>query len=87
MNGTHLARRPTDMRIVSEYTPLVAKTCVVVCMLLTAAGCQWVGSRSSGADWDLTDAQRDSLDLYFQNYEDLLAYCKKRFKRWDDQFK
>ena len=29
----------------------------------------------------------DGFDLYFQNYEDLLAYCKKRFKRWDDQFK
>ena len=24
----------------------------------------------------------DGFDLYFQNYEDLLAYCKKRFKRW-----
>jgi Fe-S-cluster containining protein len=29
----------------------------------------------------------DGFDLYFQNYEDLLAYCRKRFKRWDDQFK
>lgn len=29
----------------------------------------------------------DGFDLYFQNYKDLLAYCKKRFKRWDDQFK
>ena len=24
----------------------------------------------------------DGFDLYFHNYEDLLAYCKKRFKRW-----
>ncbi len=23
------------------------------------------------------------FDLYFQNYEELLAYCKKRFKRWE----
>ena len=26
----------------------------------------------------------DGFDLYFQNYEDLLAYCKKRFKRWGE---
>jgi Fe-S-cluster containining protein len=25
----------------------------------------------------------DGFDLYFQNYEDLLKYCKKRFKKWD----
>ena len=25
----------------------------------------------------------DGFDLYFQNYEDLLTYCKKRFKRWE----
>lgn len=25
----------------------------------------------------------DGFDLYFQNYEDLLAYCKKRFRRWE----
>ena len=25
----------------------------------------------------------DGFDLYFQNYEELLAYCKKRFKRWE----
>ena len=24
----------------------------------------------------------DGFDMYFQNYEDLLAYCKKRFRRW-----
>lgn len=29
----------------------------------------------------------DGFDLYFTNYEDLLAYCKKRYKKWDDQFK
>ena len=25
----------------------------------------------------------DGFDLYFQNYFDLLKYCKKRFKSWD----
>ena len=24
----------------------------------------------------------DGFDLYFQNYDDLLKYCKKRFKTW-----
>ncbi len=24
----------------------------------------------------------EGFDLYFQNYEELLAYCKKRFKTW-----
>jgi len=24
----------------------------------------------------------DDFDLYFSDYETLLAYCKKRFKRW-----
>ncbi len=25
----------------------------------------------------------DGFDLYFENYYDLLKYCKKRFKSWD----
>lgn len=25
----------------------------------------------------------DGFDLYFENYEDLLKYCKQRFKNWD----
>lgn len=25
----------------------------------------------------------DGFDLYFENYFDLLKYCKKRFKTWD----
>jgi Fe-S-cluster containining protein len=25
----------------------------------------------------------DSFELYFRNYEQLLSYCRKRFKRWD----
>lgn len=29
----------------------------------------------------------DGFDLYFPDYEALLAYCKKRFKKWDEQFK
>jgi len=28
----------------------------------------------------------DGFELYFKNYEELLAYCKKRFKKWDKQF-
>jgi hypothetical protein len=24
----------------------------------------------------------DGFDLYFQDYQDLLAYCKRRFRRW-----
>ena len=25
----------------------------------------------------------EGFELYFQTYEDLLKYCRKRFKRWD----
>jgi len=28
----------------------------------------------------------DGFDLYFENYDDLLKYCKKRFKSWDKPF-
>ena len=28
----------------------------------------------------------DGFDLYFENYPDLLTYCKKRFKTWDKPF-
>ena len=28
----------------------------------------------------------DGFDLYFENYHDLLKYCKKRFKSWDKPF-
>lgn len=28
----------------------------------------------------------DGFDLYFENYYDLLKYCKKRFKSWDKPF-
>ena len=27
-------------------------------------------------------SSEDGFDMYFQNYEDLLGYCKKRSKRW-----
>ena len=27
-----------------------------------------------------------SFDLYFDGYESLLRYCRRRFKRWDDRF-
>jgi Fe-S-cluster containining protein len=32
-------------------------------------------------------AGRDGADLYFEGYEDLDAYCRKRFKKWDKRFK
>lgn len=25
----------------------------------------------------------DGFELYFENYDSMLAYCKKRFKRWE----
>lgn len=28
----------------------------------------------------------DGFDLYFPDYESLLKYCRKRFKKWDKQF-
>lgn len=28
----------------------------------------------------------EGFELYFRNYEELLTYCKKRFKKWDKQF-
>lgn len=28
----------------------------------------------------------DGFDLYFENYDSMLTYCKKRFKKWDKQF-
>lgn len=27
---------------------------------------------------------REGWDLYFEDYASLLAYCRRRFKRWDD---
>ena len=27
-------------------------------------------------------AAEDGFELYFRNYDELLAYCRKRFKRW-----
>ncbi|HEB98504.1 MAG TPA: YkgJ family cysteine cluster protein [Thiotrichales bacterium] len=26
----------------------------------------------------------EGFELHFRNYEELLAYCRKRFKRWDE---
>jgi uncharacterized protein len=31
---------------------------------------------------EFDEPAEDSFELYFQNYDELLAYCKKRFKRW-----
>lgn len=28
-------------------------------------------------------AAEDGFDLYFQDYQELLTYCKKRFRRWN----
>lgn len=28
----------------------------------------------------------DGFDLYFENYDSMLTYCKERFKKWDKQF-
>ncbi|MDX9767073.1 MAG: YkgJ family cysteine cluster protein [Ectothiorhodospiraceae bacterium] len=32
---------------------------------------------------ELDAPAEDSFELYFDGYEALLAYCRKRFKRWD----
>ena len=32
--------------------------------------------------WSATAIAAPETSQYFQNYEDLLAYCMKRFKRW-----
>lgn len=29
----------------------------------------------------------DGFDLFFDGYDSLLAYCRKRYKRWDDRYK
>lgn len=29
----------------------------------------------------------EGFEFYFRNYEELDAYCRKRFKRWDKRFK
>jgi Fe-S-cluster containining protein len=29
----------------------------------------------------------DGFELFFDGYESLLAYCRKRFKHWDTRFK
>jgi uncharacterized protein len=31
---------------------------------------------------EFDEPAEDGFELYFQNYGELLAYCKKRFKRW-----
>lgn len=30
---------------------------------------------------------KNSVDLYFEGYDDLDEYCRKRFKKWDKRFK
>ena len=31
---------------------------------------------------EFDEPAENSFDLYFEDYKSLLAYCKKRFKRW-----
>ena len=39
--------------------------------------------RDYANDWCEFDAPaEDGFELYFRNYTELLAYCKKRFKTW-----
>ena len=40
--------------------------------------------REYSNDWcELDQSAEEGFELYFRNYEELLAYCKKRFKRWE----
>ncbi|PLY14771.1 MAG: zinc/iron-chelating domain-containing protein [Sedimenticola sp.] len=35
-------------------------------------------------DWcEYDQPAEEGFELYFRNYQELLAYCRKRFKRWD----
>lgn len=37
-------------------------------------------------DWCEKDESAEThFQLHFQNYADLLTYCRKRFKRWEDK--
>ena len=47
------------MNCIREYAPIA-----FVLFLTVTAGCQWMSPNSSD-DWDLTDAERDSLQEYF----------------------
>ena len=38
-------------------------------------------------DWcEFDEPAHKHFELYFRNYAELLAYCKKRFKRWGEKF-
>ena len=36
---------------------------------------------------EFDEGAEDSFKLYFTGYDELDAYCRKRFKRWDKRFK
>jgi Fe-S-cluster containining protein len=40
--------------------------------------------RDHDNDWcEFDEPAEKNFDLYFNNYDELRAYCKKRFKRWE----
>lgn len=41
----------------------------------------------SNANCEYDSNPVENVDLYFKGYEDLDAYCRKRFKKWDKRFK
>ncbi|NOZ10835.1 MAG: YkgJ family cysteine cluster protein [Gammaproteobacteria bacterium] len=47
-----------------------------VCREHTNDGCEFDGL-----------AGADDFDLYFKDYDSLVTYCKKRYKKWDNRFK
>lgn len=40
----------------------------------------------SNEDCELDSPAEESFDLFFDSYESLDAYCRKRFKNWDKRF-
>jgi len=40
------------------------------------------GRNHSNEDCELDAPAEDGFDLFFPDYDSLLAYCQKRFKRW-----
>lgn len=43
--------------------------------------------RDYANDWCEFDAPAESgFELYFKNYAELLAYCRQRFRTWDQRF-
>ena len=57
--------------------------------ILPGGGCAIYATRPQicrdyANDWCEYDASaEEGFELHFRNYAELLAYCRKRFKRWD----